>query len=948
VRLRVVLLLALAVLGGGAAALAGPGRAVVGPNEPGGPITGNGRQLHPYGRLTTVGNFPAGGALTPDGRFYWSVSAGRGVNDIRIVDVGSGAVVQTLYLPGGEGGIVMDPTKPVAYVAGTPIAAGNHPDLRPPAGSPQPPGVEGDVLHVYTYDPASGRATEQAPLSIPPPSNTPPPQNFPPTNTKAYSWPAHLAISPDGSRLLVPLNLADAAAIVKTAGRSITYVSTGNYPYGAAILPDGKTGLVSNETDGTVSVIDLDAGETIGAAVKVGEHLSHPEAIAVDPVAPRAYVAVANTDQVAVLDTADRAHVKLAKTLSVGRDPGRGTSPTALAVSPDGRRLVVAESGADELAVFSLTGATAAPPGTKPKKKAGRKRGPSVRVRRCHRRHAFHFRFVRCRHHHKRKRHQRAARLRGAAPSYALLGRIPTAAYPTDVQISAGDRLVWAAGKGAGTGPNAFGDNQATVGPRLGPNPYGDDGSLFVGYLPSIVKGQVGVGPLPTNPQLPSLTAVADAQVVPVNHRTAPADTPLRPGGPIKHVFYIVRENRTYDQVLGDESRADSDPSLVLFGRNVTPNFHALVERFGIVDHFFANSEASIDGHFWTSAGAVSDYVVKNWNQNYRDSGRPYDFGVYSVTWPGSGFLFDQAERQGISYFNYGEAIAGTVPLTDKDRTSEESALVSAKFAKSDLGSPAGCYPNDAYIGKNAIDMQPVFDSDPAQLTPPQQPPPTTESRTRCFRTRFATQVATNRVPAFNYLVLTNDHTVGTSAGQYSPRAMVADNDLAVGQIVDTISHSAIWSSSAIFVVEDDSQNGPDHVDAHRIPVAVISPYTVGGVVHTRYDFPSAIRSMELIVGMKPLSLNDALATPMYDAFQAHPPQSNFAPFTAVPPTYPLFEKNATTGRLAREAARLPLSRPDRVSQRALDRLLYRSIRGLHTKVPPPGPNASHEPDADG
>jgi hypothetical protein len=169
---------------------------------------------------------------------------------------------------------------------------------------------------------------------------------------------------------------------------------------------------------------------------------------------------------------------------------------------------------------------------------------------------------------------------------------------------------------------------------------------------------------------------------------------------------------------------------------------------------------------------------------------------------------------------------------------------------------------------------------------------------------------------------------------------MVADNDLAVGQIVDTISHSSIWSSSAIFVVEDDSQNGPDHVDAHRIPVAVISPYTVGGVVHTRYDFPSMIRSMELIVGMKPLSLNDALATPMYDAFQPNPPQTNFAPFTTVPPTYPLFEKNPSGGRLAREASRLPLSRPDRVSQHALDRLLYRSIRGLHAPVPTPGPNA--------
>jgi hypothetical protein len=172
------------------------------------------------------------------------------------------------------------------------------------------------------------------------------------------------------------------------------------------------------------------------------------------------------------------------------------------------------------------------------------------------------------------------------------------------------------------------------------------------------------------------MTPRASRQLRPSNAQAAPAGTPIRTGGPIQHVFYIVRENRTYDQIMGDDSRGNGDPKLTLFGQNITPNAHALAKRFPLLDHVYANSEASIDGHFWTAAGSVSDYVVKNWHQNYAGRGRPYDFGVYAVTWPSQGFLFDQAEKQGISYFNYGEAIAGTVPFPDKDRNDAETQQV--------------------------------------------------------------------------------------------------------------------------------------------------------------------------------------------------------------------------------------------------------------------------------
>jgi DNA-binding beta-propeller fold protein YncE len=838
-----------------ALAAAAPATADVGPQSA---LLGNGRHLQPFGRMTTVGQFPTGGALTGGGRFYWAVGTGRGKNDIRIVNVKTGNVVQTLQLPGMSGGIAIDRKRALAYVAGIHDSA--YADQRMPDGTP---GKDGDVIHVYSYD-ATGHASFVKVIPVPPQSGAPTPQSFPPTNTKKIAWPDRLAVSPDGSMLLVPLNLADSAAIVDTATGGVRYVDVGHYPYGAAILPGKKFGLVSNETPGTVSVINLQTGQ-VAKTIQVGAHLSHPEAIALDDKRHRAFVAIANSDQVAVIDT-DSFQVE--QTLSVARAEGIGSSPTALAVGHG--KLLVAESGGDSLAVFGLD------------------------------------------------------RLR-------FVGRIPTAQYPSAVAV-AGKRLVWLSAKGLGTGPNPNGPNPQS------PNDSDNAINSFQ-YLPLLNIGAVGVATFPSDKLIRGkLTRRADAAIRPTNAQPAPPDTPLRPDGPIKHVFYIVRENRTYDQILGDDPRGNGDPSLTLFGDQITPNAHALANRFPLLDHVFANSEASIDGHFWTSAGAVSDYVHKAWFQNYGGRERPYDFGVYAVTWPPNGFLFDQAERQGISYFNYGEAIAGTVGLfPDKDRNTDELQRVLTKMAKSDLG-PNGCYPNDASIGKDAIlsaagPRVEVFDT-----SPPLGAPPGSESRFDCFKLRFTAQDATGTVPAFNYLVLSNDHTEVLSAGARTPRAMIAENDQALGDIVDLISHSSIWKSSAIFVVEDDSQDGADHLDAHRIPAFAISPYAKNGaVVSTRYDFLSFIRSMELIMGMRPLGLGDRLATPMYDAFQPDP--SNDAPYDAIPAKVDLLERNPSSGPGADASARLPQGL-DEIPQREMDALLWKSVHGWDSTPPPPGPNA--------
>ena len=675
-------------------------------------------------------------------------------------------------------------------------------------------------------------------------------------------------------------------------------VVTGSYPFGAAVLPDGRTGLVSNEAAGTLSVVDLVKGVKL-RDIQVGPPLSHPQGVVVDRKGRRAYVALSALDEVVVVDLRRR---RVERTISVGRRAGLGTMPVALALSPEGARLFVAESGANEIAVIRL---------------------PSPRTR---------------------------PRL-----EWTLSGRIPTAEDPQAVVTAAARsgraaQLLYVAARGVGVGANVTGpvptdpyDPIFWAFNWLAPTTDVFSPGSGTTYLPSVIRGHAGLMRLPSDKTVKRLTSRATRQIHPRDAQKAPAGTPLRADGPIKYVFFVVRENRTYDQLLGDLGRGNSDPHLVVFGKDVTPNLHALVTRFPLLDHVFANSEASIQGHFWTAAASVPDYVDRNWVQEYAGRGRPNDFGVYAVSFPGNGFLFNQAERQHISYFNYGEAIAGDEPsLPDRDRTPEVLAEEQLVAANSDLGpglTPGGTYPNDLYIGSTGATptQGEIFNSSLSTL--PSPPPAGSLSCMDSFQARFEDQLAAGAVPTFNYLTMTGDHTRGTQTGFPIPSAMVADCDLALGQLVDLISHSSIWSSSVIFVVEDDSQDGADHVNAHRIPVAVIGPYAKrGAIIHRRYDLLSVIRSMELIMGMKPLSLNDALATPMYDAFTSEP--LNSEPVDVIVPDVDLLERNTQAAPWAAVSNRLALDKLDAVPQWKLDEILWKSVYGADSTPPPPGPGA--------
>src|SRR5712692_520703 len=859
-RTLVLTLAALAVLGVGIA-IAGDDNA-----DPTQRSLPSGRVLQPQGQVVPLGSFPVGGAVTPDGRFAWAISIMRRTHQLRIVSVERKAAVQTLPLANATGGIAMDPQRARAYLAFS------------------------DGVRAYSWNRRSGRARLAGYYPVPRPPG------HPGDTPRRAAFAGRLAVAPDGRRLLVPLSLADTAAIVDTRTRRVTYVDAGSHPYGAAILRNGRVGLVSNEGSGTVTAINVRTGARIGD-IQVGAKRSHPLSIAVDPRTDRVYVAVAHADQVVVIDTR---RMRVERTLSVGRPEGLGTMPVDVTTSRDGAYLLVAEAGADELAVFRL-------PAPVPK------------------------------------------RARGA---FGLIGRIPVADYPVHVGTAAVplpgcpvprglkspgkrrsprapklprattqrcERVVWIAAKGFGSTPNPF-----------GPTPYRTDGANIDQAPSQIVTGFAGVLGFPSDRRIRALTATASDQVRPSNPASPPAGTPLRAGGPIRHVFFIVRENRTYDQVLGDVGRGNGDPQLTLFGDQVTPNIHALVARFPLLDGVRANSETSVDGHLWTTAARVSDYVQRNWIQTYDPDGRPAEV-FNSIRWPASGFLFDQADRQGISYFNYGESIAGTVEVPDADLSPADAAQRANRARSSDLGPPSGCYAASLYsdraTGRRVYDASSVPGA-PADVL----------SRYECFKSRFQAQLAANAVPAFNYLILPEDHTQGITPGLDTPRALVAQNDYGLGQIVDLISHSSIWNQTAIFSVEDDSQNGADHVDAHRIPALAISPYAKPwAVVHARYDLPSVIRSMELILGMRPLGLMDALATPMYDAFSPKPDIS--APFDALSPTWNVLETNPPLGALARRHARRGVLHEDSIPQGQLDAELWRSVHGAGSKPPPPGPN---------
>ncbi|MGH7533397.1 MAG: bifunctional YncE family protein/alkaline phosphatase family protein [Gemmatimonadales bacterium] len=662
-----------------------------------------------------------------------------------------------------------------------------------------------------------------------------------PKGRNATHYPAGLALSPDGRLLYVAEDLADSLAVVELATNTVVQrLGVDRYPYAVAVTPDGSVFVTSWDAD-SVAVFRTTPDHRLGLAAKVAAG-RHASALIRNRSGSRLFAASGSTDRITVIDT------KALKVVATLRDTVphgvlESATPNALALSPEGTRLYAAEADANAVAVFALSRAT--------------------------------------------------SDVDAATGTDAFIGRIPAAWYPVSLAV-AGDTLLVASGKGLGTAPNPEGPRPGVARIRSGPNADRQ-------YTLSQLDGAISIVPL-AGASFDRLTK----RVYAANGWDDPAARHHYP--PFKHVIYILRENRTYDQILGDIPKADGDSALVFFGRDVTPNAHALAERFGVFDRFFVNAEVSGDGHNWSMAAYATDYTQKTVPVNYSShGGRSYDFEGTNrdslpkddVAAPAQGFIWNLAERAGVSFRDFGERVA------DEE---EEGKKVYVGTG--------------AYLSQHTDPAYPGFD-----LGIPDQ------HRADLWLAQFEQWVLADTMPALQTILLPRDHTAGGSAGSNTPRAMVADNDLALGRIVAAVSASTFWKNTLIVVLEDDAQDGPDHVDSHRSPLLLISAWNRPGVYHRFTNTTDAIRTIEDVLGLGHLSQFDDFGRPITEVWRDTP---DLTPYSVVPARIDLNERNPARTQAAIDSRRLDFSDADRADEELFNHVLWRMIKG--EKVPYPGP----------
>ncbi|MFN8570582.1 MAG: bifunctional YncE family protein/alkaline phosphatase family protein [Gemmatimonadaceae bacterium] len=665
-------------------------------------------------------------------------------------------------------------------------------------------------------------------------------------NRSGTRYPAGLAVSADGNVLFVAENLADSLAMVDIATkRVVRRFPTPRYPYGvvASAAGDVYVSAWGGETVSRFATWGTD-GRVIGQ-LKAGRH---PSALLLNQDGSRLFVASGSTDRVTVVDT-QSGEVTATLMDPPPAGPHEGSTPNALALSATGTRLFVAEADNNAVAVFDLSGATS---------------GSS-----------------------------------SASGRDTLSGRIPVGWYPTAV-VAKGDSLFALNGKGRGTSANVDypqpGRGVHTSRPR----------SYTLGQLSGSLT-------------MTALARATTTELAPLSGRVERANgwRGVERGAtypPIKYVLYVIKENRTYDQIMGDMTQGDGDTSLNFFPRANAPNHHALADRFGLFDRFFVNAEVSPDGHNWSMAAYVGDYAEKTIPSNYSNRGRSYDYegtnrgrvpaedDADDVNEPASGYLWDLAQRAGITFRNYGEFV-----VPDNVRAGDRW--------------PSGYKGVKPFLAANTSKEYPSYDLNIQD-----------QRRADVFLAELPTFVKQGALPRLMIMRLPNDHTAGGRASAPTPGAYMADNDLALGRIVEALSQTPFWKELAIFVLEDDAQNGPDHVDSHRSPLLVISPYSNGGVHHRFTNTTDVIATIEEILGLTSLSQFDYYGRPLRDIWSSTP---NVAPYRVLTPSVPLTQHNPETGLNARESERLALAFEDQADEDLFNRILWRSMKG--EQVPYPG-----------
>lgn len=781
---------------------------VVGAQPDGSYLLPTGQTVRPFGKIIEVNDRPLGIAMSPDGRSAAVVTGSNfAPRALHIVDLAGARLAQTLPIADSFTGVAFTADGNTLYVGG---------------GS-------SNAVHIFRRQ---GDGPFSAADSIVLPG----------------SAPSGLALSPDGQFLYVACNLRHMVARIALGTKKIDFWPTGSYPYTVAIAKGklfvsnwgGRRPRPEDTTDGihpvvvekrtgipasgTLSVFDLATGAPL-TELEVG---LHPSALALSPDQSKLYVANANSDTVAQINTEQP---KLERSIAVPlyRKAPLGSSPDAIAVHPDGKTLFVANAANNAVAVVDL-------------------------------------------------------------PTASVRGFLPAGWYPTAVALTRDSaQLLIANGYGFGSVAPAAGKGRS----------YKDR------------AGVLSLVPLTELANLPRHTA----QVLRDNH--APNAVPAAKGRvpkPIEHVIYVIKENRTYDQVFGDVPTGNGDPSLAIFGKEITPNHHALAEQYVLLDNFYQPADQSALGHRWCTQGYASDWVFKY--SNGRNDQNPMLFAP-------TDFLWDNARRHGVSVRAFGERGLNTV-------------------------TPSGATWSDIYAdwkdGTQRVDIKPravivglrdIYSSSvPAyDLRIPDQ------LRVDRFLAELKNAESAGTVPRLMVLLLSQDHTSGTTPGFPTPRAMMADNDLALGKLVDAVSHSSIWPRTAIFVVEDDAQSGVDHVDGHRTVGMVISPYTRGRKTDsTFYTTINMYRTIETLLGLPPTNQFDLAADPMFTVFTAKP---GAEPYTAIPNRVPLDEMNpplkALRGRmleLARASQQMDLDEPDVAPEGLLNQAIWHSVKGPEVPYP--------------
>jgi len=999
---------ACALLGGAAVALLGSPLLAQSPTT--NPlVTGKRITQPPLGPQTPVGSLPMNMILTPDGRF--AITSDMGFHQLlTVLDTRTGRQVSSLEFgnpmtrsnPGLYFGLALAPSQSGSGYTLYASQGGNHTigvlnidgsgaltptGTIPMQGGDFPAGVAVDgrgYLYVAVNQNYSGGtladAITPARLVV---YNTAAPGVITATLPTTRYSPAAPA-SPETARL--PLGPALTAADPANAQPAYSFTPP-SYPYAVAATAGGKV-YVSSQRDDAVYVFTTNGGvptlsKTITSGAASGTQ-AHPVALLLNAAQTKLFVAYAHGEKVAVVDTGSDAVLSSVSLLPAGASGLFGFTPTGLGLSPDESRLYVSLGDANAVAVVNLA--------------AG-----------------------------------------------SVSGYIPAGWYPGAVVASPFKNLILVANaKGTKTrNPNpAFQYSggrflaDANGSPTTMPNNIGDNADPNYGLY--LTVGNVETIPVPN-----SVVLARDTQMVLDNNRlgaigtatatSAAASNPLAPiglkAGGIKHIVYIVKENRTYDQVLGDEPGANGDPALAIFGSKtgvqVTPNQHALAERFVLLDNFYDCGEASGDGWPWSTQGQANEAVIKDLPYNYSGRGRNYDYEGSNNNYPTGGFpatdpygqplvgpaspfylknappitdvseapgghIWDDLQRSldltgtGLTtkYRNYG--FFTSFGVTDKNGLELPSNLPGSSGlqpAGHDLGGLSdfdmrGYDQNFADSEASYFYAYGAFPATPAPMAGyPVQPDNgstalfsiqtfghyNSPSRVSEFKREFAEMLAQDpsggAVPAFIMLKYSNDHTQGyrtstTNPRIHSPRSGVADNDYAVGQTVDLLSHSPVWNNTAIFVIEDDAQDGPDHVDAHRSTCYVLSPYIKrSSVDHTFYNTDSVLKTMEVLLNLPPMSQYDAVATPILD-FDIVP--NNSAPYTAVLPPRSLIQEvnpsmtlvkrgSAAQRRLAELSNKMDFVHPDSAPPALLNEIIWKSVKGVHSKMPAPRHNAAIE-----